>query len=142
VVLVWALTHLPPGVDVASQASWAGQIGTWFKPVLDPIGINTQMAIALIFGFVAKEIVVGSLAVIFGLQGHLLDAQIHNSMDWVQGYSFMLFTLIYTPCLSTVATIYTESKSRWFTALTVAWALGLAWVVSYGFYHGARALGY
>ena len=142
VVLVWALTHLPPGVDVASQANWAGQIGTWFKPVLDPIGINTQMAIALIFGFVAKEIVVGSLAVIFGLQGHLLDAQIHNSMDWVQGYSFMLFTLIYTPCLSTVATIYTESKSRWFTALTVAWALGLAWVVSYGFYHGARALGY
>jgi ferrous iron transport protein B len=142
VVLVWALTHLPPGVDVASQASWAGQIGSWFKPVLDPIGINTQMAIALIFGFVAKEIVVGSLAVIFGLQGHALDAQIAGSMDWVQGYSFMLFTLIYTPCLSTVATIYTESRSRWFTALTVVWALGLAWVVSWGFFHAARALGY
>jgi ferrous iron transport protein B len=59
----------------------------------------------------------------------------------VQAYSFMLFTLIYTPCLSTVATLIAESKSRWFTLLTVAWALGLAWVVSFAFYRGALALG-
>jgi ferrous iron transport protein B len=54
----------------------------------------------------------------------------------------MLFTLIYTPCLSTVATIYTESRSRWFTAFSVAWALGLAWVIAFVFYQGARALGF
>lgn len=142
VVMVWALTHLPPGVAVASTHSWAGVIGEFFRPVLAPLGISTQMAIALIFGFVAKEIVVGSLAVIFGLQGHALDAQIAGSMDWVQAYSFMLFTLIYTPCLSTVATLYSESKSRAYTALVVGWALCLAWLVSYAFYHGARALGY
>jgi ferrous iron transport protein B len=142
VVLVWALTHLPPGVAVASEHSWAGIIGHAFQPVLGPIGIDTRMAITLIFGFVAKEIVVGSLAVIYGMQGHALDHQIAASMDWVQAYSFMLFTLIYTPCLSTVATIYAESKSRWFTLLTVVWALSLAWVVSFVFYQSARALGY
>lgn len=142
VVLVWALTHLPPGVDVASTQSWAGVIGQWFHPVLAPIGVDTKMAIALIFGFVAKEIVVGSLAVIYGLQGNALNVQIAASMDWVQCYSFMLFTLIYTPCLSTIATIHAESKSRWFTALAVAWPLTLAWLVSYAFYQGARALGY
>lgn len=142
VVLVWLLTHMPVGVETASIHSWAGQIGEFFRPVLSPLGIDTQMAIALIFGFVAKEIVVGSLAVIYGMQGDALNAQIAHSMDWVQCYSFMLFTLIYTPCLSTVATIYAESRSRWFTAFSVAWALGLAWAISFVFYEGARALGF
>lgn len=142
VTLVWALTHLPIGVVVASPESWAGAIGAFFHPVLAPIGIDNQMAIALIFGFVAKEIVVGSLAVIYGLQDTALSQQIAASMDWVQCYSFMIFTLIYTPCLSTVATLYAESKSKWFTALAVAWPLLLAWLASYGFYHAARALGY
>lgn len=142
VVLVWALTHLPPGVDVASGQSWAAIVGRWFAPILDPIGIDTQMAIALIFGFVAKEIVVGSLAVIYGLQGDALNVQIASSMDWVQCYSFMLFTLIYTPCVSTIATIWAETRSRWFTTLAVVWPLTLAWLVSYAFYQGARALGY
>jgi ferrous iron transport protein B len=142
VVLVWVLTHMPPGVDTASVHSWAGWIGEAARPVLAPLGIDVRMAIALIFGFVAKEIVVGSLAVIYGLQGNALNVQIAHSMDWVQCYSFMLFTLIYTPCLSTVATIYAESKSRWFTAFSVAWALLLAWLVSFAFYQGARALGF
>ena len=52
----------------------------------------------------------------------------------------MLFTLIYTPCLSTIATIRTESKSRAFSALALAWPLGLAWVVSFLFYQIARRL--
>jgi len=92
--------------------------------------------------FVAKEIVVGSLAVIYGLQDTALNQQIAASMDWVQCYSFMIFTLIYTPCLSTVATLYAESKSKWFTVVAVAWPLLLAWLASYGFYHAARAMGY
>lgn len=142
VVLVWLLTNLPPGVQEASLDSWAGAIGRFFEPVLSPIGIDGQLAIALIFGFVAKEIVVGSLAVIYGLQGAALEGHIAVTLDWVSAYSFMLFTLIYTPCLSTIATIHAEAKSRWFTFLSVAWPLALAWVVSYLFYTGARALGF
>jgi len=45
-----------------------------------------------------------------------------------------LFTLLYTPCLSTIATLRNESKSLRFTALNLAWGLGLAWCVSFGFY--------
>lgn len=142
VVLVWALTHLPPGVAEASPQSFAGILGDWFAPVLTPLGIDTQMTIALLFGFVAKEIVIGALAVIYGLEGDALTRQIALSMDWVQAYSFMLFTLIYTPCLSTIATLRTESRSNLYAWGTVAWSLGLAWVVSFVFYQGARALGY
>ena len=141
VVMVWLLTNYPTNVAPASAGTLAGQIGTLFAPILNPIGIDTQLAIALIFGFVAKEIVIGSLAVIYGLQGDVLSHQIAMNIDWVQGMSFMLFTLIYTPCLSTIATIRTESKSTKFMWLSIVWSLGLAWVVSFIFYQGARALG-
>ncbi|MFA6041999.1 MAG: ferrous iron transporter B, partial [Methylophilus sp.] len=137
-----ALTHYPTDVAPASIGTLAGQIGQLFAPILNPIGIDTQLAIALIFGFVAKEIVVGSLAVIYGLQGDALSHQIAMNIDWVQGLSFMLFTLIYTPCLSTIATMKNESKSSAFMWISIAWSLSLAWVISFIFYQGARALGF
>jgi len=142
VILVWLLTNFPSNVAPASIGTYAGQIGLFFAPILDPIGINRELAIALIFGFVAKEIVVGALAVIYGMQGDALMVQMATQIDWVQAMSFMLFTLIYTPCLSTIATIRNESKSYGFMWLSIVWSLGLAWVVSFVFYQGARALGY
>lgn len=142
VVLVWLLTHFPSDAAPASAQTWAGIIGHWMSPILDPLGINQQLAIALIFGFVAKEIVIGSLAVIYGLDGTALMGQMAHQLDWVQAYSFMLFTLIYTPCLSTIATIRSESKSIGFTVFSVVWPLFLAWILSFAFYQGARALGY
>jgi ferrous iron transport protein B len=142
VVMVWALTHFPTDVAPGSSATYAGQIGTLLAPILNPIGIDTQLAIALIFGFIAKEIVIGSLAVIYGLQGDALSHQIAMNIDWVQGMSFMLFTLIYTPCLSTIATLKSESKSSKFMWLSIVWSLGLAWVVSFIFYQAARMMGF
>lgn len=142
VILVWLLTHWPLDAAPASAATLAGKIGQLFAPLLNPIGIDTQLAIALIFGFVAKEIVVGSLAVIYGLQGDALTQQIASHIDWVQGMSFMLFTLIYTPCLSTIATLKSESKSAGFMWLSLGWSMALAWVVSFVFYQTARALGW
>ena len=142
VVLVWMLTHFPTDVTPASAQTWAGMIGSFMSPILDPLGINQQLAIALIFGFVAKEIVIGSLAVIYGMEGNALMGQMAHQLDWVQAYSFMLFTLIYTPCLSTIATIRSESNSKLFTLLSVLWPLALAWVLSFIFYQTARMLGY
>lgn len=142
VVLVWAMTNFPSNVPPASIGTFAGQLGALFAPILDPIGINNQLAIALIFGFVAKEIVIGALAVIYGLQGDALMTEIALQIDWVQAVSFMLFTLIYTPCLSTIATLKTESKSSAFMWLSILWSLGLAWIVSLVFYQGARWLGF
>ncbi len=142
VVLVWVLTNFPSAAAPASNETFAGMIGSFMAPILTPIGIDTQLAIALIFGFVAKEIVIGSLAVIYGLQGDALMHLMAHKLDWVQGMSFMLFTLIYTPCLSTVATLRTESKSSAFMMLSIVWSLVLAWVVSFVFYQSARALGF
>ncbi|MHB9118646.1 MAG: ferrous iron transport protein B [Burkholderiales bacterium] len=140
VVLVWALTHFPVGAD--SSHTLAGMIGNTLAPVLDPLGINQQLAIALIFGFVAKEIVIGSLAVIYGHEGNALMHVMAQQLDWVQAFSFMLFVLVYTPCLSAIATIRSESKNTGFTLFAVGWSLALAWLLSFIFYQVARALGY
>ena len=138
VLLVWLLTNIPIGVSAGSIDSWAGQMGQFMAPVLSPLGISAELTIALIFGFVAKEIVIGSLAVIFGQEGQLLVETMTQSMNWIQAYSFMLFVLIYTPCVSTIATIRSESKSLWFTALSVIWPLSVAWCVSFIFYQTAN----
>jgi ferrous iron transport protein B len=108
--------------------------------LLAPLGINEQLTLALVFGFVAIEVVIGALAVIYGQDGQgLIDAIVQN-MDWISAYSFMLFALIYTPCVSTIATIRQETKSWPFTVLSVAWPLCLAWLVSFAFYQTATWL--
>ncbi len=142
VLLVWLLTHLPPSAAPASPDTWAGMIGAWLHPLFGPIGITSELTIALIFGFVAKEIVIGSLAVIYGLGGQALSGALALQLDWVQAYSFMLFTLIYTPCLATVATLRSESRNIGFTLFSIAWSLALAWMMSFMFYQTARTLGY
>lgn len=141
VVMIWLLTHLPPGVPAGSPETLAGIFGGWLEPLLRPIGIDRQMAVVLLFGFVAKEIVLGAMAVVYGLESDALSQLMAHQMDWVQAFSFMLFTLIYTPCLSTVATMRGESKSAVFTGASIAWSLGLAWLFSFVFYQGARLLG-
>lgn len=142
VMLVWVLTHLPPGVEPAGPDTWAGHVGTFLSPVFAPLGIEHNMIIALLFGFVAKEVVIGALAVIFGMEGEALSSLLAGSMDWVQAYSFMLFVLLYTPCVSTIAVLHSESRNLRFTLLALGWSLGLAWLASFAFYQSARLLGF
>jgi ferrous iron transport protein B len=142
VVLVWFLTHYPDANPPGGPHSFAGMIGNIMEPILSPIGIGSVMAVVLIFGFVAKEIVIGSLVAMTGLQGGALAHYLTQQMDWVGAFSFMLFVLLYTPCLSTVATLRSESRSLGFTIASVVWSLALAWGVSFAFYQSARLLGY
>jgi ferrous iron transport protein B len=141
VLLIWALTHLPPGAAPAGPDTIAGQLATWLAPIFQPLGIDPLMSITLLFGFVAKEIVLGGMAVVLGAGTDQLASALAARLDWVSAMSFMIFTLIYTPCLSAVATIRDESRSLRFTVLAVAWPLGLAWLASFAFYQGARMLG-
>ncbi len=143
VIAVWLLNNLPTGVPPASSQTLSGMLGQAVEPVLAPLGINAQLAIALLFGFIAKEIVLGGLAVIYGTSTDAsLGGAIAQQIDWVQAYSFMLFTLLYIPCLSTIAVLKSESKSVRFATLAVGWSIALAWTTSFLFYQGARSLGF
>ena len=141
VVAVWLLNNLPIGVEPASSLSLSGRLGSLMEPLLSPIGINAKLAVALVFGFIAKEIVLGGLAVIYGqVDPTALSRAIAGDVSWIQAVSFMLFTLLYTPCLSTVAVIRSESKRLDFTLMSVGWSLLLAWVVSFLFFQVASRL--
>ena len=143
VLAVWLLNNLPLGVAPASSASLSGYLGRWLDPLLAPIGINPNLTVALVFGFIAKEIVLGGLAVIYGhADPGALSRAIAADVSWPQAISFMLFTLLYTPCLSTVAVIRSESKSPRFTAFSVGWSLLLAWITSFAFFQTSRLLGW
>jgi ferrous iron transport protein B len=142
VVLVWLLTHFPAGSTPGGAGSYASMLGQWMRPVLDPIGISADMSVILLFGFVAKEIVIGALVAMTGLDGTALAGYLSTQMNTIQAISFMLFVLLYTPCLSTLATQLSESRSLKFASVSLVWSLCLAWAVSFSFYQGARLLGY
>ncbi|MBD2328672.1 ferrous iron transport protein B [Alkalinema sp. FACHB-956] len=143
VIAIWLLNNLPTNVPSASSQTLSGLLGQTLQPLFAPLGINAQLTIALFFGFIAKEIVLGGLAVIYSQAAESdLAGTIAQQIDWVQAYSFMLFTLLYIPCLSTIAVLKNEAKSLRFALLSVGWSLGLAWIASFVFYQGARALGF
>ncbi len=144
-IAVWMVTNLPPGATQLD--SIGGQMGQWLQPVMAPLGIDPKLTLALIFGFVAKEVVVGALAVIYGLGGlglndvtfqHTLGAQI----SFAQGYSFCIFCLLYTPCLATLSTLLNESRSWKFMLFSLGFSLLLAWASSFVFYQSALLLGF
>jgi ferrous iron transport protein B len=134
VALVWLLTHMPFDATPASAETWAGQLATLTSPLFEPLGISALLSIALLFGFVAKEIVIGALAVIYGAGPEELSGLLAQQMGWQEAYSFMLFTLLYTPCLATIAAIRHEARSLGFAALTTTWSLLVAWTLAFSFY--------
>jgi ferrous iron transport protein B len=139
-IAVWAVTNLPPGATGLDTIG--GQMGKFLAPVMSPLGIDPYLTLALIFGFVAKEVVVGSLAVIYGLNSVAVSSHITQTVSFIQGYSFCIFCLLYTPCLTTVATLLNESKSWKFTLFSLGFSLVLAWVASFCFYQTALLLGF
>ncbi len=140
VVVVWLLTHMPADQAPASAGTWAGILGRAASPLFAPLGIDWRETIALLFGVIAKEIVIGALAVIYG--GADLGARIAAQVTPLEGLSFMLFVLLYTPCVATVAAIRAESRSWRITLLGLALGLGKAWLASLLLYQGGRALGF
>ncbi|GBD83969.1 ferrous iron transport protein B [bacterium BMS3Abin02] len=139
VVIVWLLTNLPPGVDVAGPTSYAGILGRAFEPLFHPLGIGWQETVALLFGFIAKEIVIGAFALIYGGD---LTTQIAANITALQGISFMVFTLLYTPCVATIAAIRAEAHSWKVAAGALGLGLVIAWLAAFAVYQGGRLLGF
>ena len=80
----------------------------------------------------------GALAVIYGAGPTELTGVLARSMGWQEAYSFMLFTLLYTPCVATLAAIRKEARSLRFTLASTAWSLGIGWLVAFAFYQLAK----
>ncbi|MEA3275710.1 MAG: nucleoside recognition domain-containing protein, partial [Pseudomonadota bacterium] len=138
VVVVWLLTHFPMDQPPAGAGTWAGRLGQSVAPLFAPLGIEWRETLALLFGFIAKEIIIGALAVIYS--GGDLTTRIAAQIGPLQALSFMLFVLLYTPCIATVASIHAESRSWRITLLSLALGLVSAWVASLLLYQTGLAL--
>jgi len=139
---IWLLTNLPPGAVQGSGGTIADWIGQLFQPLLGPIGMNPALTVSLFFGFIAKEILLGAMAVIYKTSEADLGGVIGGLITPLQALSFMTFVLLYTPCLGTVAAQLKESRSRRFALLSLGWSLLLAWLMALVVFQGGRLLGF
>ncbi|MFK5915423.1 MAG: ferrous iron transport protein B [Woeseiaceae bacterium] len=131
------ITQLQLDMDQEIQHKrYLGQIGRFIQPIFAPMNFDTNTSIALLTGVIAKEIVVATFGVLYA-QGDGVDEtnlslreSIAKSMDIVTAISFMIFTLLYIPCLSTIAIIYRETESLKWTSFSVGFSLSLAYVLA------------
>ncbi len=121
-VAVWFITTYPGG---SIESSYAAYLGKTLQPVFSPMGWSWELVLSLITGFVAKEIVVSTLGVL------KVDAAALSSMIAPhQAMAFMLFTLLYMPCLATIAAIRAEIGWKW-AVFAVAYSFLVAYTIAF-----------
>lgn len=132
-VFIWLLSYSGPGgVDVAMDESFLAMIGGIFAPLLIPLGFGTwQAAAALLTGFLAKEIVVATMAIIYVVPETGMQEVLQQAFTPVSAYSFMVFILLYVPCLATVAAINKETQSKRLAWFSIGYAFILAYLLSF-----------
>ena len=131
-IMVWSLASLPWGVEYGSEASYAGALGHVLEPILAPLGFDWKIAVGLLFGFMAKEIMIAALGVLYGAEeGAGLEEAIADDLSASTAAGLMTFTLLYTPCIAALATIWKETRSVKWTAFSVAYSLAIAYIISF-----------
>lgn len=122
-VIIWALEYFPTQDLDNLENSWLAMIGKAIAPVLAPCGFDWKMSVCLLTGLPAKEAIVSTMAILYG--GDIATA----AFTPVTAYGFMLFTLLYFPCIATIATLRREAGAKW-AWFTVVNSLVLAWGVA------------
>jgi ferrous iron transport protein B len=138
-----------PSVPSGLENSYIGKIGRFFEPVMQPLGFDWKMSVSLLTGIAAKEVVVSTMGVLYNTE---VDGQngigslIKNLREekYTQGKkagtpvftpvvaaSYMIFILLYFPCVAVIAAIKKESGSWKWAAFTIFYTTGLAWIMSF-----------
>lgn len=153
VVAVWLLASLPvPGSTHAfaseevygTTQSVIGVIGQIMEPLVAPLGFDWKIAVALIFGVVAKEIVVGSMGVLYGVgedDESLSNILAAGAMTPLAGLGLMVFTLLYVPCFACIGVIKRETGSWKWTLFQLAYGTTLAWIFAFVIYQAGSQMG-
>lgn len=143
-VIIWLLGFVGPGgVNAALNESYLAMIGGIFAPLLEPLGFgNWQAGAALLTGFLAKEAVISTMNIIYFVPNEAsLQGLLSGVYSPLAAYSFMVFILLYIPCLATVATIKKETASYKWTLFAIGYSLVIAYVLSFLIYQGGKLLG-
>jgi ferrous iron transport protein B len=132
VVVIWLLASLPWGVGYGSEESYLGQFGILIAPIFEPLGFgHWSFAVALVFGIAAKEIIISTLGTLHGVSAEGLSEVLPSLITPLGAFSFLVFILLYIPCLATVAMIKKESGSWRFTILHSISVIIIAWLSAF-----------
>ena len=143
-LLIWAILNFGPhGYTADMSEGFGAMIGKWMVPLFAPIGLGFwQIVVALIAGISAKEVVVSSCAVLFGIgnanspSGMAAFSVVLQEIGFgpLNAFCLMVFCLLYIPCAAALATVYKESKSLAWTGFVAAFQLAIAWIVTFAVY--------
>jgi ferrous iron transport protein B len=149
-IFIWFLSYYPKSVDSdTSQAahyenSYLGTIGKACEPIFEPLGFNWKSSVALLSGVAAKEIVVSTLGVLYseGEEDSGRDGEVtlryrlaaSNDFDTASAMAFLIFILIYFPCIATVMAIASELGWKWAVG-SIVYSTTIAWIVAYAVYN-------
>lgn len=144
-VILWGLLNFgPSGYVTDISNSFGSIIGKAAVPLFAPVGLGYwQIVVALIAGIAAKEVVVSSCSVLFGVQNITTTDGMSTMVATLSAlgfgaanaYALMVFCLLYIPCTATIATINREVESKKLTALIIFFQFAVAWVMSFLVYH-------
>ena len=159
-VIVWALGYFPHHEELTPQEqqeqSYIGRIGKTIEPMFRAQGFDWKLDVGLLAGVGAKEIVASTMGVLYAGDETVADdeeadsikyANLHKKMSAdgitpLVAFCFLLFVLLYFPCIATIAAIKNESGSWKWALFTVFYTTGLAWVVSAVVYQVGRLMGF
>ena len=142
-VLIWFLQTFDTRLNVVADSadSLLALIGQLIAPVFRPLGFaDWRMVTALISGFTAKEAVVSTLAVLLGTNVANLSSALGSVFNPITAVSFLVFTLLYTPCVAAVATIRRELGSAVKTIGVVIMQCSVAWLTAFVIYNVIRVI--
>ncbi len=149
IVLWFVLNAGPSGFVSDVSQSFAAKFGHFLVPVLKPAGLGSwQIAVALISGISAKEVVVSSFSVLYGINNinsaagmaELTGILSASGFGGVNAYALMIFCLLYTPCIATIATIKRETGSWKWTLGMVVFQLVFAWAAAVAVFQAGRLI--
>ena len=126
-VIIWALTYFPTGSMDHMEDSYLAMIGHWMEPVMRPLGFDWKMSVCLLTGLPAKEAIVSTMGILYPAESAL------TAFTPVTAYAFMVFVLLYFPCVATITTLRKEIGAKW-AWYSVGQSLVLAWVLSFVIY--------
>ncbi|MBD3397750.1 ferrous iron transport protein B [Candidatus Micrarchaeota archaeon] len=142
-IIMWFLASYPQSAEYGGPESYIGMAGHVIEPLFQPLGFDWRGTVALIFGFLAKEVVISAFGVLYGVAD---DASLGSTLAlaWtpLQAYVFMVFTLIYVPCFATIAVIKQETNSWKWAGFAILYSTVLAWIAAFLVLHVGTALGY
>ncbi|MDR1723797.1 MAG: ferrous iron transport protein B [Tannerella sp.] len=140
-IIIWVLGYYPhdSGLDSDTQyeQSYLGQVGKFCEPVVEPLGLNWKASVALVSGTAAKEVIVSTLGVIYKNEDEAaLSSSIASSGDFTprSALAFMVFVLLYFPCIATIVAIANETGSWKWVAFSVIYNTLLAWFAAFMVY--------